>query len=205
MRLDVPEPVEAGVASDAFPWPWSVVRWISGASADDAPLSPADAELLADDLRALHREAGSQAPTNPHRGVPLQERHDVVVERLRRLGLGALERVWMEALEAPGADRSVWIHGALHPRNVIVSGGEIAGLIDWGDIAGGDAATDLACAWTLFDADGRSAFLEAYEVNDAERVRALGWAVVFASALLDSGDPVHVAVGRCIERRIAAP
>lgn len=202
VRLDVPEPVEAGVASEIFPWPWSVVRWISGAMAGDVPLSVVDAELLADDLRALHREAGPEAPTNPHRGVPLRERHDVVSERLRRFGLNALERVWMEALEAPLAERSVWIHGDLHPRNVIVSSGALTGLVDWGDITGGDAATDLACAWMLFDVEARQVLLEAYGASDAERVRARGWAVAFVSTLLDSEDADYVAIGRSLERRI---
>ncbi|HAW29186.1 MAG TPA: aminoglycoside phosphotransferase, partial [Planctomycetaceae bacterium] len=51
----------------------------------------------------------------------------------------------------PASTNRVWLHGDLHPRNVIIRDGTLVGVIDWGDLNGGDAATDLACAWLLLD------------------------------------------------------
>jgi aminoglycoside phosphotransferase (APT) family kinase protein len=84
-----------------------------------------------------------------------------------------------------------------------VRGGGLAGVIDWGDLTAGDAATDLACAWMLFDApEERAAFFEAYEAHDAVVARAAGWAVHFGSALLDSGERRHAALGASTLRRL---
>jgi aminoglycoside phosphotransferase (APT) family kinase protein len=198
LPVAVPLPVGLGVPSDLFPWPWSVVVWIPGTTAEDAPLAPEQATHFADTLRALHRTAPDDAPFNPFRGVPLETRRDVVEERLARLDLRDLAVLWRRALEAAPAEDAVWLHGDLHPRNVLVRDGALAGVIDWGDMTAGDVATDLACAWMLFDARGRAAFWDAYAPTEQERLRAMGWAVNFASALVDSGEPRHVRMGHFI-------
>src|SRR6202022_44860 len=42
------------------------------------------------------------------------------------------------------------IHGDLHRSNIVVSGSKI-GLLDWGDLAGGDYAFDLASLKFVLD------------------------------------------------------
>lgn len=177
LPIAVPRPVGIGVPSDLFPWSWSVVEWIPGATADICPLGAEQAPLLARILLSLHRPAPPDAPLNPLRGVPLQERQEVVEERLQRLDLRELARPWREAIEAPPARENVWLHGDLHARNVLVQDGALAGIIDWGDVTAGDVATDLACAWMLFDsARARAFFLEAYAPSEQVQARAAGWA-----------------------------
>jgi aminoglycoside phosphotransferase (APT) family kinase protein len=99
-------------------------------------------------------------------------------------------RLWERAVAAPVAPEPVWLHGDLHPRNLIVRDGALSAVIDWGDMTAGDPATDLACAWMLFshwaDID---AVLDAYGAGPDLVRRALGWAIVFAAVLLDSGRP----------------
>jgi aminoglycoside phosphotransferase (APT) family kinase protein len=202
LSVPVPWPVATGVPSELFHWPWSVVRWIPGRTADHEPLERDQAAYLARELRSLHRAAPPEAPTNPFRGVPLAHRRDVVEERLERLSLGDLRVLWRQAMDAPMAADTVWLHGDLHPRNVVVRNGALAGLLDWGDMTAGDAATDLACAWMLFDAAGRTSFLEAYGATESQRVRAMGWAVNFGAALLDSAEPRHVGMGEAIVRNL---
>lgn len=130
--------------------------------------------------------------------------------RLRRKhGLDAvrIRRVWDAALEAPiDVDRR-WLHGDLHPQNILVDGGALAGIVDWGDITAGDVATDLASVWMLLPtaADRRRA-LDAYEPSEATLCRARGWAVLFGIVLLDTGlidNPRHAAVGRATLERVA--
>jgi aminoglycoside phosphotransferase (APT) family kinase protein len=206
LPIAVPRIVAVGLPSDRFPYPWSLVEWLPGQTADVAPLDRRQAVPFARVLRALHEKAPEEAPANPVRGVPLAARAPLVRARLDRLTLPDLEKPWREALEAPVAEEAVWLHGDLHARNVVVSNGELVGLIDWGDLAAGDVATDLACAWMLFDeADARAAFLGAYRPTESERVRAAGWAVNFASALIDSGDPTHELLGWAIAHRLSEP
>ena len=101
----------------------------------------------------------------------------------------------------------MWIHGDLHARNVLVEGGVITGVIDWGDITSGDVATDLASIWMLFaDKNARKRAIAAYGKSDeATLARAKGWAVLFGAVLLDTG-PVdnqrHAAMGEKTLRRI---
>src|SRR5262249_52816499 len=67
-----------------------------------------------------------------------------------------LLRLWQTALETPVDVPAAWIHGDLHSRNVLVANGRICGVIDWGDVAQGDRATDLAATWILLShADSR--------------------------------------------------
>lgn len=204
LSLPVPVPVAVGTPSEAYPWPWSVVPWVPGATADLTPLTPTQSVVLAKNLRALHRPASAEAPQNPFRGVPLKARRDAVEDRLPRLGLDALLPAWNRALEAAACGRSVWLHGDLHSQNVILQDGALAGLIDWGDITAGDPATDLACAWTLMDAEARAAFWETYGAEEDERIRAAGWAVNFATAMVDAGDARHVRIGRAVIGRLSS-
>jgi hypothetical protein len=60
---------------------------------------------------------------------------------------------------APGwAGPALWLHGDLHPANVLTADGTICGVIDFGDLFAGDPACDLAAAWILLpdDTAGRS-------------------------------------------------
>src|SRR5690606_24876728 len=67
LPLPVPRPVASGMPSALFPWPWSVVAWLPGVTADREPLRADQAPRLAEALRALHRPAPPGAPENPWR------------------------------------------------------------------------------------------------------------------------------------------
>jgi aminoglycoside phosphotransferase (APT) family kinase protein len=118
-------------------------------------------------------------------------------------------RVWEEAVAAPIDVEPTWIHGDLHPRNILVAAGALAGVIDWGDLASGDRATDLAVIWMSFsDAQARSELLAAYgPISEATYARARGWAVGFGVTLFETGmvdDPRHAAVGERTLRQVVA-
>jgi aminoglycoside phosphotransferase (APT) family kinase protein len=61
-----------------------------------------------------------------------------------------VRRAWDQALAAPTDVEPTWIHGDLHPRNILVDRGRLSAVIDWGDVTRGDPATDLAAIWMLF-------------------------------------------------------
>src|SRR5690349_16738414 len=61
--------------------------------------------------------------------------------------------VWDDAVAAPSWEGPpVWVHGDLHPANVVVSDGTLSGIVDFGDMFAGDPAWDLAAAWVVLPA-----------------------------------------------------
>ncbi|MFD5214684.1 phosphotransferase [Microbacterium sp. NPDC058345] len=156
--IRTPVPLVLGRATATFPRPWSVVPWLPGAPALGRPRAENGrwASQLARAFHALHQPAPSSAPHNPVRGVPLSHRDARIRERLRRHPeQSALSGIWDAGLRAPTSEERVWIHGDLHPGNLIIDGAALTGIIDFGDVTAGDPAYDLAAGWMLFDADGR--------------------------------------------------
>ena len=190
VHVAIPVPVRTGAPSRRFPWQWSVTRWIDGELAADTPFDEhgALAVELARFVRDLHVPAPPEAPANPVRGVPLETRSDAVATRLAT-GLvpdaTAVAALWKEAIAAPlWTGPALWLHGDLHPANIIARDGRLAAVIDFGDLTAGDPATDLATAWLTFDAAGRRAFVRELAYDDATWSRARGWAVTMATAVL---------------------
>ncbi|MFJ3763378.1 aminoglycoside phosphotransferase family protein [Streptomyces sp. NPDC090082] len=195
LPLPVPVPVRAGEPSARFPGTWTVARWVPGEPADAVPVARGGhaAGTLADFLRALHREAPGDAPANPDRGVPLAGFAAGFEEGLELLAAhadpGAVRRVWEDALAAPGPQGPpVWLHGDLHPANVVVADGTLAGVLDFGELCAGDPATDLSAAWLLLPRGAADPFLTAYGRADGAAVRrARGWALLRAAGLIAIG------------------
>jgi aminoglycoside phosphotransferase (APT) family kinase protein len=191
----IPVPTYAGTPDEGYPWHWSVVPWIKGEPADLAPLNSGQGEVLADFLNALHELAPADAPHNPYRGVPLSDRAEGIEERMARLAqetdlmTNPIAAIWQQALSVPIDVPKTWLHGDLHQRNVLADpGGNITGIIDWGDICAGDRASDLASVWTLLpDAGARADVMEHYEASPETWQRAAGWAVMYGVILADSG------------------
>jgi aminoglycoside phosphotransferase (APT) family kinase protein len=194
LPLPIPYPERTGHSALGYPYSWSVVPYIPGTPAADAEPEDLDsgavATALGGFLGTLHAPAPPDAPANPFRGVPLAVRAQNFATNLELLD-GVVDRdlvlrLWESALAAPGYDGPPrWLHGDLHPLNILVVGGRISGVIDFGDITSGDPATDLAVAWMLLPAAWHSAFRTAYEAagglaGDAVWRRARGWALNFA-------------------------
>lgn len=188
-----PLPVLTGHPSESSPWPWSIVPWIAGEHAlgVERRENTRWARKLAAALSALHRSAPDDAPRNPVRGVPLRDRDVVMAERLRSVSAPrVIAQAWREGLDAEPSTERVWIHGDLHPGNIIVRDGELCALIDFGDVTAGDPAYDLAAAWLLFDGEGRVAFrrFTRSRYDDATWVRARAWAAYLALVFLTQMD-----------------
>jgi aminoglycoside phosphotransferase (APT) family kinase protein len=205
----IPAPILHGRPGSGYPWSWSIVPWFDGdvGLGIPRPTRSGWAGPLAAAMRALHVVAPAVHPLNPVRGGPLAERADAVAARFEALdrhvgseGLDTARRLWDAALHAPTwAGDPVWIHGDLHPGNLVAQGGRLVAVIDFGDVTAGDPAYDLAVAWLAFDPVGRASFTTALSdlYDDATWTRARGWAVAVTLMLLQHSDdnPAYAALG----------
>nr|WP_221333535.1 phosphotransferase [Nocardia transvalensis] len=191
LPLPVPVPQRLGEPSDRFPRPWIVTTWVPGSPADHAPATdPAAADALAAFLTALHRPAPDDAPAGSSRGGPLIHGTELFERQLTEaIGLGlipdpdAVRAIWADAVDAPEwTGPALWLHGDLHPANVLTAHGTISGIIDFGDLCIGDPACDLAAAWLLLPEGTADRFHRAYgpTADAATLRRARGHAVVRA-------------------------
>ncbi|MDP9841479.1 aminoglycoside phosphotransferase family protein [Streptosporangium lutulentum] len=211
LPLPVPAPARVGQPGPGYPWPWSIVPFLPGQIAARKP--PADlrdaAVSLAGFLGALHTPAAPDAPVNPHRGIPLADRDATITRNLSVLGRlvdrGAVMRTWEAAVAVPAWNGSpVWLHGDLHPANILVHRDRVSAVIDFGDITSGDPATDLSVAWMLLPAECHDAFQNAYRAASAYApddhlwARARGWALALSLAFLShsADNPLIAEIGR---------
>ena len=209
LPLPIAAPLRCGVAQGEYPWGWSVVPWIDGEVAAGAELrtSTDAARSLGEFVAALHVPAPSDAPISLCRGGPLTSRIDAYDNRRSAaadlMDVAAVDHAWQRCLDAPKFDdEPVWLHGDLHPGNVIVRDGVVVGVIDFGDICSGDPATDLAIAFMMFNRADREAFRSGAgavaEIDDDTWLRACGWALTLGVMhLVHSADgPMHEIIGR---------
>jgi len=210
LPLPVPSPLRVGCPQNSYPWPWSITPWIEGETADRVSLDSDQGAALATFLEALHTAPPAQAPRNPYRGVPLAQHNaqfSTCVSSLQRRGRtldGYLLQLWDAAVETPIDAAPTWIHGDLHSHNVLAASGRICGVIDWGDVAQGDRATDLAATWILFSqGDARERVLKSCRsVSTDTWRRARGWALLLAVVVLDAADPALVTVAELTLQRL---
>jgi aminoglycoside phosphotransferase (APT) family kinase protein len=240
LPLRIPYPERTGLPAHGYPYSWSVVPYLPGVPAAQAgSFDPAKAAAAVGGfLGALHVPAPADAPANPFRGVPLADRAGSFAANLALLagqagrvgqdlpgqdlpGRDAVLRGWDAALAAPGYDGPpLWLHGDLHPANILVNDGQVSGVIDFGDITAGDPASDLSVAWMLLPPACHASFWSAYQAaggaqasrgssvrpGDALRARARGWALNLAIVFLahSEDNPVLLEVGRRTLRNVLA-
>ena len=173
LPLAVPVPQRLGAPSERFPRPWIVTTWLPGEPADIAPVTRAEAaaDALAGFLSALHQPAPAGAPVSldGRGGPPADSRKGFarfLAEAVER-GLipepDAVRAVWEDAVAAPAWDGPpIWLHGDLHPANVLTADGTFCGVVDFGALCVGDPAWDLAAGWILLPTGAVDRFYQSY-------------------------------------------
>ncbi|MEV4047185.1 aminoglycoside phosphotransferase family protein [Streptomyces sp. NPDC049744] len=180
----VPEVLGEGAPADGYPWPWSVYRWLpgeipeAGALTEPVPL----ARDLAAFVAAMRGITLRDAP-KAYRGGPLATLDGptrAALDELRALpeegvDCDRLAQVWQDALGAPAHEGPpCWLHADLMPGNLLVRGGRLSAVIDFGCMGVGDPACDLFPAWNLLPPGAREVFREALGVDDATWRRGRG-------------------------------
>jgi aminoglycoside phosphotransferase (APT) family kinase protein len=187
LPLPIPVPLALGVPAAGYPWHWSVYRWLDGENALIASIAdlPQLATTLAQFLVTLQRiDPSGGPPPGPHnfwRGGPLTiydpETRQALAALDGRLDTAAATAVWEAALAAPWSGPPVWLHGDVAAGNLLVQGGRLSAVIDFGCSGVGDPACDLAIAWTLFSGASRAAFRAGLPLDNATWARGRGWAL----------------------------
>lgn len=144
---------------------------------------------LAEFVAALQQIDSSGGPQG--RGIPLAQRDEGFRYWLAQFDgdVATVSDVWESALSAPPwSGPPVWHHGDLDMRNWLVRNKRITGVIDWDTMGVGDPACDVMVAWKLHSPAARDAFRKYLPTDDATWVRARGWVVSQAVAVLVSND-----------------
>jgi aminoglycoside phosphotransferase (APT) family kinase protein len=131
-----------------------------------------------DALRGVDLPGGPPA----YRGEPLATRDEptrtAIADLEGMIDTDAATEAWDAALETPAwPGPPVWVHGDLLPGNLLLEGGRLTGVIDFGGLGVGDPACDVMIAWALFSGESRIAFRSALGVDDATWARARGHAL----------------------------
>lgn len=92
---------------------------------------------------------------------------------------------------------ALWLHGDLHPANLLTRDGNFCGVVDFGDMCAGDPACDLAACWILLPDGVIDRFHQGYSsaADAATLRRARGWALWKALACLLIGEAGSTAAG----------
>jgi aminoglycoside phosphotransferase (APT) family kinase protein len=184
LPLAIPVPLAMGRPAEGYPFDWSVCTWLPGENADSATIEDLGqaAADLAGFVTALRQADTTRAPPRPRRGRggPLAALDERVREAIAQLG-GRIDgaaalRSWRESLSVPGWDGpKAWVHGDLLPGNLLVTGGRLSGVIDFGCLNVGDPAVDLLPAWNVFTGDSRARFGAELGADGASWLRGRGW------------------------------
>lgn len=195
--LPIPVPVALGRPGEGYAWPWSIYRWLDGepASAARSVDLPQLAIDLAGFLVALQQVDGAGGPApgahNFHRGGSLELYDQEARAGIEALGFridqAAAIRCWNTARASRWQHKPAWTHGDVSEGNLLVRNGRLAAVIDFGCLAVGDPACDLAIAWTLLDQSSRATFRSALRPDIDSWDRGRGWALW--KALVTCVDP----------------
>jgi aminoglycoside phosphotransferase (APT) family kinase protein len=192
LPLALPVPLAMGRPAEGYPFDWSVYEWLPGENAngtiDDLDRAAVDLSAFISALRRLDA-TGAPVRSRGARGAPLVECDEQVRRSIARLGCridaDAARRSWEESLGAPAWDGpEVWIHGDLLQGNLLVVGGRLSAVIDFGSLNVGDPACDLQPAWNVFAGGSRARFAAELRVDEASWLRGRGWALYQAVTAL---------------------
>jgi aminoglycoside phosphotransferase (APT) family kinase protein len=217
LPLPIPVPVARGEPEFGFPYAWSVYRWLDGEPAASARIGDLTrfAATLAAFLNALGRvdATGGPAPGqhNFHRGGPLATYEEETFEAIDALGnevpVEAVKRLWDDATTTSWEREPVWFHGDVATGNLLVRGGQLAAVLDFGSSGVGDPACDTVIAWTFLSGASRDRFRAALDADSGTWSRGRGWALwkalISLVGHLENDSPDAALARRDIEQVLA--
>ncbi|UHA73368.1 aminoglycoside phosphotransferase family protein [Paenibacillus sp. 481] len=198
LTLPISVPLEKGEPAEGYPWSWTINKWIEGETVSHENVLSLNqlAIDLAHFLKELQAIDSSDGPIagvhNFYRGGSLSiydEETKCALNHLQPLlETDKFQTVWDVALQSKWTKDPVWVHGDVAPGNLLVNGGRLCAVIDFGILGTGDPACDYAMAWTFFDDESRKTLFAEVECDEATWNRARGWALWKALITYDSSE-----------------
>jgi aminoglycoside phosphotransferase (APT) family kinase protein len=182
LSLRIPEPVARGQAACGYPFPWAVYRWIDGDPycdelVHDERQAATDLAQFVVELRRVDPSGAPRGGRKPLRALDAATRAAIAASS-DVIDSAAVTVAWDSALTAPVWDGTpVWIHTDLLRPNLLVKGGRLCAVIDFGVVGVGDPAADAIAAWSVFSHTGRATYRNALNADDGLWNRARGYAL----------------------------
>lgn len=187
LSIQIPTPVAMGKPAKNYPWKWSIYEWIRGESVassdrtDYCELATDLAEFLVS-FQSIDSTGGPlPSQHNFYRGGSLKVYDDEVKKAVTLIGsqmdLKTVREIWEVAPATSWQGKSVWVHGDVSPGNLLIDNGRLCAVIDFGQLAIGDPACDLAIAYTLFSGKSREVFRKIIKVDEDTWARGRAWAL----------------------------
>jgi len=185
LPLAIPQPIAMGKPTAEYPWHWSIYQWLEGETATIERVANLNefAESLANFLKTLQQcdttDAPIAGPDNFYRGGPLSI-YDIdtrkAIAQIDDAELAdTLMAIWEKALASTWQNNLVWIHGDIAIGNLLITNGKLSAVIDFGQLAIGDPACDLAIHWTLLSGESRKIFRQVLNLDSDTWDRGCGW------------------------------
>jgi len=187
LPVAVPPILAKGAPGEGYPFPWSVRGWLPGQTADRGRIDDMSqfAVSVAEFVRALQACDAAGGPLagahSWYRGTSPayydEETRRCLAALTGRVDTAGAAAVWDAALTAEWCGAPVWFHGDVASGNLLVVGGKLTAVIDFGTSGVGDPARDLVIPWTMFSGESRQAFRYAAGQDEGTWARARGWAL----------------------------
>lgn len=189
LSVSIPAPIKMGKPSANYPYPFSIYKWLPGKSINLLTLTDQDKEQLAFELTKFLKEL--QAITDVEGPEPGQHNwwrgdHVSVYDKGAREQIAELAEIidaskalalWDKACATKWDKTPVWIHGDFAIGNILMDGGKLSAVIDFGGAAVGDSACDLVIAWTYLSGKARETFITKMDMDPDTWLRARAWAL----------------------------
>ncbi len=214
LPLEVPRLRAVGSPAAGYPCQWLITDWLPGSTpqAEELAHSQPAARDLGEFVARLRAIEPGGFVVRHYRGEPLRRRdartREAIVAVADEFDSDALIGVWSHALGIPDYTGPPHLfHGDLHTGNLLVQGGSLTAVIDFGGSAIGDPSVDALSAWWVFSESTRSEFRSAGGFTDEMWERARGWALSVALIALPyyrESNPVFADMARRAIRQVLA-
>jgi len=189
LSVSIPAPIKMGKPSADYPYPFSIYKWLLGKSINLLTLTAQDKEQLAFDMAKFLKEL--QAITDIEGPEPDQHNwwrgdHVSVYDKGAREQIAELAEIidtskalalWDQACATRWNKAPIWIHGDFAIGNILLDGGKLSAVIDFGGAAVGDPACDLVIAWTYLSGKARETFISKMDMDQDTWLRSRAWAL----------------------------
>lgn len=194
LPVPIPSPLAKGDPDEGYPWKWSIYKWLSGEPATEEGIPDKcafakDLALFLITLQSIDPTGGPKAgPHSFYRGASLKtydaETRQAITFLKDKIDTAVTTEIWETGMSTEWNLPPVWIHGDIALSNLLVQNGRLAAVIDFGQLAIGDPACDLAIAWMFFEGGSRDVFRSSLGLDKDTWARGRAWALWKALLLL---------------------